>query len=83
MKVVAVRIDPVIEQRLRVLADATGRRQSFFLQQMIQGGPHAIEEAWLSPDTLSQVRRGAMPGYPGRTRAASDLFDHGDTDPAL
>jgi hypothetical protein len=30
LRVVAVRIDPVIEQRLRVLAEATGRKQSFF-----------------------------------------------------
>ncbi|MGV7244752.1 hypothetical protein [Caballeronia sp. M23-90] len=28
--VVAVRIDPQIEQRLRLLAETTGRKQSFF-----------------------------------------------------
>ena len=32
--VVAVRVNPQIEQRLRLLTELTGRRQSFFLQQM-------------------------------------------------
>ena len=45
--VVAVRIDPQIEQRLRLLAETTGRKQSFFLQQMIECGIDAIEETWL------------------------------------
>ncbi|WP_408150693.1 hypothetical protein [Caballeronia glebae] len=44
LRVVAVRIDPVIEQRLRVLAEATGRKQSFFLQWMIEEGIEAMEE---------------------------------------
>jgi len=35
LKVVAVRVDPQFEQRLRLLAEVTGRKQSFFLQQMI------------------------------------------------
>ena len=43
-KVVAVRVNPQIEQRLRLLAELTGRRQSFFLQQMIEGGIGAMEE---------------------------------------
>ena len=45
--VVAVRIDPQIEQRLRLVAETTGRKQSFFLQQMIECGIDAIEETWL------------------------------------
>ena len=43
LRVVAVRIDPVIEQRLRVLAEATGRKQSFFLQRMIEEGIEAMD----------------------------------------
>jgi RHH-type transcriptional regulator, rel operon repressor / antitoxin RelB len=58
LRVVAVRIDPVIEQRLRVLAEATGRKQTFFLQRMIEDGIDAMEEVWLSPDTLAKVRNG-------------------------
>jgi RHH-type rel operon transcriptional repressor/antitoxin RelB len=71
--VVAVRIDPQIEQRLRLLAETTGRKQSFFLQQMIECGIDAIEETWLPHETLSQVRSGNMPMSPpsGRT---PDLF---------
>jgi RHH-type rel operon transcriptional repressor/antitoxin RelB len=82
LKVVAVRIDPVIEQRLRGLADATGRKQSFFLQQMIEGGIDAIEQVWLSPDTLAKVRSGALPNLLDEHRTTPDLFDHGASDPA-
>jgi RHH-type rel operon transcriptional repressor/antitoxin RelB len=80
LKVVAVRIDPVIEQRLRVLAEATGRKQSFFLQQMIEGGIDAIEEAWLSLDTLAKVRSGALPDRLDEYRTTPDLFDHDVSD---
>lgn len=80
LKVVAVRIDPVIEQRLRVLAEATGRKQSFFLQQMIEGGLDAIEKTWLSPDTLAKVRSGAWPDILDKRRTTPDLFDHGAAD---
>jgi RHH-type transcriptional regulator, rel operon repressor / antitoxin RelB len=59
--VVAVRIDPQIEQRLRLLAETTGRKQSFFLQQMIERGIDAIEETWLPHETLGHVRSGRMP----------------------
>jgi RHH-type rel operon transcriptional repressor/antitoxin RelB len=82
LKVVAVRIDPVIEQRLRVLAEATGRKQSFFLQQMIEVGLDAIEETWLSPDTLAKVRSGALPDLLDERRTTSDLFGLGASDPA-
>jgi RHH-type rel operon transcriptional repressor/antitoxin RelB len=61
LRVVAVRIDPVIEQRLRVLAEATGRKQSFFLQRLTEEGIDAMEEIWLSPDTLAKVRTVACP----------------------
>jgi RHH-type rel operon transcriptional repressor/antitoxin RelB len=74
LRVVAVRIDPVIEQRLRVLAEATGRKQSFFQQQMIEGGIEAIEEGWLPPDSLAKVRSGALPDLlnaPARPRICS------------
>ena len=61
LKVVAVRVDPQFEQRLRLLAEVTGRKQSFFLQQMIENGIGAMEETWLPPDVLEQVRSGALP----------------------
>jgi RHH-type rel operon transcriptional repressor/antitoxin RelB len=75
-KVVAVRVNPQIEQRLRLLAELTGRRQSFFLQQMIEGGIGAMEDAWLSPDVLSRVRSGLMPSRQTANDAISDLFDN-------
>ena len=75
LRVVAVRIDPVIEQRLRVLAEATGRKQSFFLQRMIEEGIDAMEEIWLSPDTLAKVRKGALPELLAAQSTTSDLFD--------
>lgn len=74
LKVVAVRVNPQIEQRLRLLAESTGRRQSFFLQQMIEGGIGAMEDTWLPPDVRSQVRRGTMPSRQQAGDATPDLF---------
>jgi RHH-type transcriptional regulator, rel operon repressor / antitoxin RelB len=75
LKVVAVRVDPHIEQRLQLLAKVTGRKQSYFLQQMIESGIAAIEATWLPPDVLSQVRSGELlPRQPVR-HATPDLFD--------
>ena len=73
--VVAVRVNPQIGQRLRLLADVTGRRQSFFLQQIIESGIAATEATWLPPDVLSQVRSGLMPPRQEASPMISDLFD--------
>jgi len=75
LRVVAVRIDPVIEQRLRVLAEVTGHKQSFFLQRMIEEGIDAMEEIWLSPATLAKVRNGDLSEMLAAHRTTSDLFD--------
>lgn len=74
LKVVAVRIDPVIERRVRFLAETTGHKPSFFLQQLIEGGVSALEEEWLPPDLLAQVRSGIVP-EPTVSHVAPDLFD--------
>ncbi|MEM5388591.1 hypothetical protein VSR68_34230 [Paraburkholderia phymatum] len=74
LKVVAVRVDPAIERRLRLLAEVTGRRQSFFLQQMIESGIGAMEEAWLPPAVLAQVRDGTLPPREQTDDAMPDLF---------
>ena len=73
--VVAVRVNPQIGQRLRLLADVTGRRQSFFLQQIIESGIAATEATWLPPDVLSQVRSGLIPPRQEASPVISDLFD--------
>ena len=73
LKVVAVRVDPQFEQRLRLLAEVTGRKQSFFLQQMIENGIAAMEETWLPPEILQQVRSGALPA-PKASAPIADLF---------
>ncbi|SAL06978.1 hypothetical protein AWB81_07849 [Caballeronia arationis] len=65
-----------------VLAEVTGRKQSFFLQQMIEGGLDALKETWLSPETLAKVRSGALPDLLDERRTTSDLFDHRVSDPA-
>jgi RHH-type transcriptional regulator, rel operon repressor / antitoxin RelB len=81
LKVVAVRVDPAIEARLRVLAEVTGRKQSFFLQQMIESGIGALEETWLSPEQVAQARSGALqPRQP--SEATNDLFSALDDEPA-
>ncbi|MEM5438857.1 hypothetical protein [Paraburkholderia diazotrophica] len=74
LKVVAVRVDPAIERRLRLLAEVTGRRQSFFLQQMIESGISAMEEAWLPPAVLAQVRDGTLPPRERTEVPMPDLF---------
>lgn len=75
LQVVAVRVDPAIERRLRLLAEVTGRRQSFFLQQMIESGIAAMEETWLPPAVLAQVRDGTLPSIEPERVPAPDLFD--------
>ena len=60
-QVIAVRVEPVIEQRLRLLAEITGRSQSFFLKQLIEKGIDEMEDAWLSQEVVAQVRSGALP----------------------
>ena len=82
LKVVAVRIDPQIEQRLRLLAEVTGRKQSFFLQQMIENGIGAMETTWLPPDVLLQVRSGRLLSRQPTSDATSDLFGGLYTDQA-
>ncbi|MFM0140562.1 hypothetical protein [Caballeronia grimmiae] len=82
LRVVAVRIDPVIEQRLRVLAEATGHKQSFFLQRMIEEGIDAMEEIWLSPATLARVRNGDLSEMLAAHCTNSDLFDADATNAA-
>jgi RHH-type rel operon transcriptional repressor/antitoxin RelB len=42
-QVIAVRVEPAIEQRLRLLAEVTGRSQSFFLKKLIEKGIDAME----------------------------------------
>ena len=82
LKVVAVRVDPQIEQRLRLLAETTGRKQSFFLQQMIESGIGAMETTWLPPDVLLQVRSARLLSRQPTSDATSDLFGGLYTDQA-
>lgn len=44
LQVIAVRVELAIEQRLRLLAETTGRSQSFFLKQLIEKGIDAMED---------------------------------------
>jgi RHH-type rel operon transcriptional repressor/antitoxin RelB len=72
LRVVAVRIDPQIEQQL--LAKTTGRRQSFFLQEIIERGIEAMEEAWLPAETVAQIRSGEVPQVRHARPSTPDLF---------
>jgi len=73
LKVVAVRIGPAVERRLRLLAETSGHKQSFFLQQLIEEGLGKLEDAWLPADLREQVRAGKFPAPPA-SEAAPDLF---------
>ncbi|MBB5409366.1 RHH-type rel operon transcriptional repressor/antitoxin RelB [Paraburkholderia sp. HC6.4b] len=76
LEVVGVRLDPAIAHRLRLLASVTGRKQSVFLQQIIEQGIGAIEEVNLPPEMVEQIRGGNLPPVPGETVTVSepDLF---------
>ena len=73
LQVVAVRVEPAIERRLRLLAEVTGRRQSFFLQQMIESGIAAMEDA-ATAQVSAQVRDGTLPSREPERVPAPDLF---------
>jgi RHH-type transcriptional regulator, rel operon repressor / antitoxin RelB len=75
LRVVAVRVDPVIEQRLLVLAEATGRKQSLFLQRMIEEGIGAMEDTWLPSETLAKVRNGELLDLVAEHGTTSDLLE--------
>jgi RHH-type transcriptional regulator, rel operon repressor / antitoxin RelB len=76
LEVVGVRLDPAIAHRLRLLASVTGRKQSVFLQQIIETGLGAIEQAHLPPQMLEEIRAGKLPPVRGEavTETAPDLF---------
>ncbi|MEC5405545.1 hypothetical protein VOM14_08165 [Paraburkholderia sp. MPAMCS5] len=74
-QVVAVRVTPQIEQRLRLLAEVTGRKQSFFIEQIIESGIGAIEATWLPSDVVSQIREGTIPSLQQHDVVIADLFD--------
>ncbi len=74
LKVVAVRVNPQVEHRLRLLAEATGRNQSFFLQHIIERGIDAMEETWLPAATVAKIRQGDFPDLQ-QAGSTPDLFD--------
>jgi RHH-type rel operon transcriptional repressor/antitoxin RelB len=73
-QVIAVRVESAIEQRLRLLAETTGRSQSFFLKQLIEKGIDAIEDTWLPQEVVAQVRSGNLPAQ--QHGSTLDLFDN-------
>jgi RHH-type rel operon transcriptional repressor/antitoxin RelB len=68
-----VRVNPQVEHRLRLLAETTGRSQSFFLQQIIERGIDAMEEAWLPAATVEKIRQGDFPPFQ-QADSTPDLF---------
>jgi RHH-type rel operon transcriptional repressor/antitoxin RelB len=62
----------MIEQRLRLLAEITGRSQSCFIKQLLENGNHPNEDAWLPQEVVAQVRSGALPAQQRGTTL--DLF---------
>jgi RHH-type transcriptional regulator, rel operon repressor / antitoxin RelB len=61
LTVLAVRVEPMIEQRLRLLADSTGHSQSFFINQMIEENIEAMEAMWLPDELAGRIRAGDLP----------------------
>lgn len=56
----ALRLPSEIEERLEILAKATGRTKSFYAREAILEHLDDLEDIYLAEKTLEQVRRGEM-----------------------
>lgn len=56
----SVRLPPEIEQRLEVLAKATGRTKSYYVREAILEHLDDLEDIYMAERALTQVRRGEM-----------------------
>ena len=54
----SVRLPAEAEQRLNVLAAATGRTKAFYIKEAILGQLDEMEEVYLAEKTLEQIRKG-------------------------
>ena len=54
----SIRFSPEIEERLNILAKATGRAKSFYIKQMVEDNIDAIEDCYLAEATLKRIRSG-------------------------
>ena len=54
----SVRFTPEIEERLNILAQATGRTKSFYIKQMVEGSIDATEDCYLAEATFERIRSG-------------------------
>lgn len=47
-----------IENRLNILASATGRSKEYFLREIVERGIEDIEDLYLSMEVLARIRAG-------------------------
>ena len=54
----SVRLLRKVEERLNLLAAATGRTKAFYLRQLTEGSLEDLEDYYLAADVLARVRKG-------------------------
>ena len=57
-RMVSVRLDDEIDQRLEFLASETGRTKTFYVREAVLKHLEALEDAFLADRVLSKVRSG-------------------------
>jgi RHH-type rel operon transcriptional repressor/antitoxin RelB len=59
----AVRLPSEIENRLQVLADATGRTKTYYVREAILEHLEDLEDYYLASEVLERVRKGQEKTY--------------------
>ena len=54
----SIRLDPETEERIRSLAEETGRTQAYYLRELINRGLDDLEDYYLAMEVLERVRKG-------------------------
>ncbi len=55
---ISVRLDPDTEERLKCLAEETGRSVSFYIRELIERGLEDVEDYYLAEAILKRVDSG-------------------------
>ena len=59
----SIRLPLSLEERLNFLAKATGRTKSFYIREALEKNIEAMEDVYLSQQTLERIRSGQEKTY--------------------
>ena len=59
----SIRLPLPLEERLNLLAKATGRTKSFYLREALEKNIEDMEDVYLSQQTLERIRSGQEKNY--------------------